>query len=404
MNQLENTYSEHWKNLGTILAYQDPNFQFSSNIIITELDDCLIKPLSQNKIYNTLNHFEFEVYEPDLIKKLQKESKDKSIVIISNQINSNKLNIDIIKRKLETINNILKIPLCAFFALRPNCFMKPHTGLWKLLNAYYKTYGQSHIHKAIVVSNEGGMIVERQQRKTKEVIKSIGFSDVDRAFANNINMPFLNIDEYLDDCDTLDFKWDTKIIPPKTREIYVQVINKRENVNIFQELGKFGQCDVYVIMVNGAPRSGKTRFANVIVNKWRSHEFGKNNAIEILSQNYYTEARRYKKFIQLIEDRISVVIDGNCFNDDLRSKYIHFVKNKKIPILFVDINCGFEMSKLFNHVHVEESNDPNVNLYKFRDYNIYRALYKKPSDSQWFKYVLYIPRIEQKDSVMKFRY
>lgn len=404
MNQLEQTYSENWKNLGSILLYQNPDFQFKSDVIITELDGCLVQPLSQAKIYNTLNRFSFEIYAEELITKLQKESQDKSIVIISNQINANKLNIDMIKKKVEMITKVLKIPIIGFFALKPNCFMKPHTGLWKLLKSYYIKFGSSHVHRATIVSNEGGMILEKEKKKTNKILRTIGFSDVDRAFAENISLPFKNIDEYLDDCGTLEYTWDTKIIPPGTREIYVEEIKKRKNPNIFQILGQFGTRDVYVIMIMGAPRCGKTKIANSIIEKWRGHSFGEHNAIERLGMDEYTKQRRYKTFAYMIANRISVVLDGDCHSDELRIQYVKFLKGKNIPVLCIEVNCGLEMAKVFNHAHVEEAGNENVVLYKSRDYNIYRSVYKKPTDSENFKYILYTPRIEERPSVMVYRY
>jgi len=402
MNQFEQSYSDNWKNLGTILTFQNKNFQFKSSIIITELDQCLVKPLSQAKLYNTMNPYELEIYEEEFIKKLQVASTDHSIVILSNQINTNKLNIDMIKKKVEMIADVLDIPLIGFFALRPNCFMKPHTGMWKLVNAYYKKYGSACIQKAVVISNQGGMIWEKETKKG--TIRTVAFRDTDRAFATNAGIPFKSIDEYLDDCKPLDYAWDTRIIPPETRDLYVEQIRKRENANIFKTLGHFKACDTYVIMIMGAPRSGKTRLSNHIIKKWRSSPFGDMNAVERLGMDDYTNKRRFKKFTSLIQTRISVVLDGNCHSDSLRRPFLQFLKDRNVPILVIEVNCGLQMAKVFNHVHVEESNDMNVTLYKKRDYDIYKSYRKAPATNDRLRYTLHTPAIEQRNTVMNFRY
>jgi DNA 3'-phosphatase len=402
MEALEQDYSNNWKNLGTILLFQNKNFQFKSSVIICELDNCLVTHLSEAKIYNTMNDHSFTIYEEDLITKLQTASMDHSIIVLSNQINSNKLNIDMIKRKVEMITNVLNIPIIGLFALRANCFMKPHTGMWKLLNAYYTKYGSTCIQRAVLVSNEGGLILEKTIRK--QLIRNAVFSDVDRAFAYNIGINYRSIDEYIDDCEPLDYKWSSRVIPPSTRELYVDQINKHTNENIFQKLNEFKNCDTYLIMVMGAPRTGKTKLTKSIIKKWRESAFGEMNAIERLGMDEYTNKRRFKKFVKLINNRISVVLDGDCHSNDLRIPFIKHLDGKRIPILVIDVNCGLQMAKVFNHSHVEESKATNVYVYMNRVYNIYKSFHTIPTETTVLKYIRYTPHIEESSSVMKFRY
>ena len=47
-------YSPYWKDLGTVLMYQSPDFQFLSGVIITEFENCLIKKLSTTKRISVL--------------------------------------------------------------------------------------------------------------------------------------------------------------------------------------------------------------------------------------------------------------------------------------------------------------------------------------------------------------
>lgn len=403
MNSLEQSYRDNWKNLGTILTFRNNYFQFKSRIIIVELDQCLVKSMSQAKIYNTRNNYDFEIYEPDLIKKLQEASKDHSIIVLSNHINTNKLNIDIIKRKVEMVALILKIPIIGFFALKPNCFMKPHTGMWKLIHAYYRKYGNRNIDNAIVVSNEGGMIWEKKTRSG--IRRTVAFRDIDRAFANNIGVKFKSIDEYLDDCQPLDYEWDRRIIAPEIRAMYVEQIKKCKNENVFQLLGQFDSCDIYVIMVMGAPRSGKTRLSNSIVQKWQNSPFGEMNEVERLGMDEYTNKRRYGKFKQLIRNRISVVIDGDCYSNDLRRPFLMHIRDKNIPVLLIEVRCGLQMSKVFNHAHVEQSSDMSTYVYKKYHYDIYRSARSIPTKrSKMLKYTLHMPAIDETQYVMSFRY
>ena len=42
MSNLTQEYSPNWKDLGSVLIYQNPDFQFRSTVLITEFEECLI--------------------------------------------------------------------------------------------------------------------------------------------------------------------------------------------------------------------------------------------------------------------------------------------------------------------------------------------------------------------------
>ena len=406
----EKDYSANWKNLGTLLVYNDKQFQFKSSVVIVELDNCLFDHITPNKLYDTRNKHNVNFNE-EFIKHLSRDSIDKSLVILSNQINQNKLNIDMIKRKVEALIDKTKLPILAFFALTPNRFSKPHTGMWKLLSAYYKLHASANIQNAIVVSNEGGLIVETEKRTGIET--KVAFKDTDRAFAHNICADYLTIDEYMDNTygnpnfgKKIKFLWDQNIISPDIRNEYYNEISKITNVNIFRELGNFKNKDGYVIIIMGAPRCGKTQLSKTIIKKWRSSDFGKHNEIKRLGLDMYTKGRLFSIFCKLINDRISIVLDGCCDTESQRKEFLNHVKDKNIAVLFIEVNVGFEMARVFNHVCVEESKDEDTVLYKDRLYYIYKSMYRRPRKEEFenSSYIIYYPRIDSRDTVMKYRY
>lgn len=408
MERYEDLYSNNWSELDTVLIYKRPDFQFKNSVIITGLDDCLVSSISQAKLYGTMNIVSLEVYSEELINQLNKDSSDQSIVILSNEVSANRRNIDIIKKKVEFIAKHLKVPFIGIFALRPNRYMKPHTGLWKLLNMYYKTYGMCNIFKAIVLSNEGGLILEK---KTKSgVVRYVGFSDVDRAFAHNAGVNYVSIGDYLK-YESLEFKWDTKIIAPDIRleyRDYIKHMNEKHPIStVFKALTQI-RAGTYLIMVMGAPRSGKTTYANMVVDKWKNSEFGDKNAIEILSigknAKEYTKYKRYKEFVKLIDDSISVVIDGECHTSAMRRPFLEHIKDKDVGVICVDVYCGIKMAQVFNHAHVEQSNNDRVNLYPRKLYDIYKSTAQLPTKHENIQYITYMPEIIESDAVMKYRY
>lgn len=405
METYDKPYSANWKHLDSILLYKTNDFQYHSDVIITEFDDCLIKHITSTKLYNTMNITTVEVYADDLIKQLKEDSSSHSIVVISNQINASKLNLDMIKRKVEGIVDDIHMPLLCIFPLKPNRYMKPHTGCWRFLNMYFKTYGGRNIRKAIVVSNEGGLIEEKTKRNGDYVSKVVA-SDVDRAFAWNVGIPYMAIDEYLGLIDNVKYIWDRRIIEPKNRMLYIEHTKKIESIDIFKELAKLGNLDYYIIMIMGAPRCGKTKLANEFIKKWRGSNFGKFNAIRRVSKDKMTKARRLREFKKCVDDRISVVIDGECHTRFLRKPYLDHMQKKDfiIPILCVEVNCGICMAKIFNHAYVEEAKVDNAYLYKIKEYDIYRSTIERPTNNKYIKFVQYIPDIEERPTITQFRY
>lgn len=398
MTNLSSEYSTHWKDLGTVLVYQTPDFQFHSSVIITEFEDCLIKRLAGKKMYHSINPKSISLHDDEFVKKIREESKDLSIVIISNQISTNKLIIDMIKSKLEQFIKIHKIPILAMFALKPNRLSKPHTGLWTLLNAYYRSKGKTQIQKSCIVSDFGGCITENV-RKNGDVTVSTSISDVDRAFATNIGVPFYTIKEYLNPHITERFTWNNKSLSPELRKMYIETLSKYKNPNIFAKLAELGESDGYMILIYGAPCSGKTTLAKELISKWRSSEYGKRHAIKRLGRDKYSKTRRITLAKKLLADHITVIIDGDCHNVLLRSPFEQIANELKIPILYIEVNPSIDFAYIFNHVAVETSQDEEKILYSDREYFIYKSNNSRPADT-----ILYAPIIKQTEQIMNYRY
>jgi histidinol phosphatase-like enzyme len=249
----ETQYSDNWIDLDTLLVYKSPDFKFRPNVIITELDGCLINHITTYQIYT--KKYTFDIFNEEFLGRLKKS--DYSIVVISNQINNNKLITDMVKRKTEFLAS-LGISIIVMFPIKPNYFMKPHTGCWRLINAYYRKHGRE-ISSVLVVSNEGGLLVTNGK-------KEIHTSDIDRAFAHNIGGTYKSIDEFLDSSIEVPYAYDKNIIDPNIRNIYCEYLEKTPRVDVFDELQKFGNREFYIIMIMGPPRCGKTTLAKTIEN------------------------------------------------------------------------------------------------------------------------------------------
>lgn len=408
----DKSYSNNWKNLGSALYYRHPNFQFKNTVIITDLYNCLTSHLSQSKFYDTRNAIEIELYDEDYVKHLS--NSESSIIIVSNTINQSKLNIDMIKRTLEAFVEKTNIPVLGLFVLSLNCLSKPHTGSWKLLNALYKR--EQHIlRKAIVVSNNGGLIIEREKRNGY-IDTHVAYSDLDRCYAYNIGMEYYSIDEYLDLVSgdprspyhgkKVKFAWNTDIIPPEIRLTYCSELAKMPPINLLDQIQKMPARDAYLIFVMGPPRCGKTRACRMLKRDWEKSSFGESNAIKHIERSKVAKSTAYKTFTRCIDDRISVIIDSGCDTRNMRSLYLEYASKKNINVVFIEIVIGHQMAKVLNHACIEDAIDETLILYKSRDYNIYQATFErpKPDECEDAKYIYYYPTIEMRPSVVKYRY
>jgi DNA 3'-phosphatase len=378
--------------------YKSIDFQYNPSIIICEFENCLISRITAGKLYHAINPKTITPHNEEFIKRLKNDTQDASLVIISNQLVANKLNMDMIKRKLEGFIEMYKFPLLALFAMRPNRLSKPHTGMWQLLQSYYKSVGGTIIQKACVVSNYGGRIVEETgSRGTSKI--SYDISDMDRAFAENIDVPYFTITEYMYPEKKEKFIWNKGNLPPEIRELYIEKLSEYKNPNIFAKMAEFGQVEAYMIMIFGAPRSGKTTLAREIIKKWRNSEFGKQNEIKRVGKDRFTRARMCKEIDKLLGSRISVIVDGDCHTVALRQPYLEIAKKYSIPVTYIEVNPGIGMAYLFNHVAVEQAKTEDIELYSERDYLIYKGTLQQPAET-----ILYCPYIKKSKELMEYRF
>jgi hypothetical protein len=390
-------YSPHWNNLGSVLLYNHPNFQFNSVVIIVEFEECLINRLPPGQLYHAIDPKIISPYNEEFIKIIKKECTDVGIIIVSHIFGAGKLVIDSLKRKAEAFYEKYNIPALAFFVLTPNKFSKPHTGMWLLINSFYKKNGHM-ITKACVVSDFGGRLVERETKAGKVLVMA-DRTDIDRAFAHNIGIPYKTISEYLNPETTEKFSWNNICMAPDYRKIYVEKLTEYVNPSIFKELFKTGPSDSYLIMVYGAPRSGKTTLCELLVKQWRKSKLGESRAIERVGRDKYSKITMLSTTKKYMIDHISVIIDGECHTDKLRLPYIELADKYKINYIIIEVNPGINMAYLFNHVAVESASNENVVLYNPREFYYYNSIVIRPANA-----ILYCPEIQQSKQLMEFRY
>jgi DNA 3'-phosphatase len=388
-------YSPYWKDLGTAVMYKSPDFIFKPYAVILELENCLIKKIYINTLYHNIAEIkEVKIYNEEFMKSINAQSQYYSIIILGNHIMYNSLNKDIIKKKLELFIERCKFPVLALFALVNNNLSKPHTGMWNLLNKYYVHVGKKELQKAIFISDNAGRIIEND----KKIIK-YDRKDTDRAFAHNINIPFYTINEYLDDNKKEKFNWNIKCLPKECRSAYIDKLSAYKNPDILEVLKNKGYSSCYMILLYGAPRSGKTTLAKKLIREWGQKEYNKTCHIVRLGTDKYSNKKRFSTCIKMIKDRISVIIDGNMHTKELRQPYIDLAEEHNIKYVIIEINAGYSMAYIFNHVAVELATDEKTILYPEKVYDVYKCSVNRPENV-----LLYTPEIIQKKEIMEYRY
>jgi hypothetical protein len=383
----KNGYSDRWYDLGTVHIYISQNFQFSSRVTIIDFDTVINKsPAAQ--IYNADRHHAFTFYNTDLMKKIIKAS-DTSLVILTSP-RYEPLSLDIIKRKIAFLE-LKSIPVICIASTAADCFMKPHTGMWRLLNAYYKN--QSNLIQSTDVI---GMTAAK---KSKEGADDQTFSNIDAAFASNIGATYYSVTRYLEDRADERFTWSNSVIAPEIRMLYCDELDKCERIDVLKEfIGMQG--DVRVLMINGAPCSGKTTLTNELVSRWNKNTVSKFNELLVLTGP--ANDKKLKTIKKTVQDRIHIILDGDCETDRQRAAYVTAARSTglNVEFLVVEVVVGIEMSKVFNHVRVEESKTM-VKLVNKNSFHIYNAKVCRRSD---LKYLTYYPRIDRRPAVVSFHY
>jgi len=283
----------------------------------------------------------------------------------------------------------IRMPVIAFFALRDNHFSKPHTGLWKLLKSVYAA-NNANIKETIVVSSLGGIIDSTTNKAN---------SSLDRAFAYNIGVPFLAPDEFLKGIN-LKYRWDTAIVSPEIREIYCDEMDSQPAPDVFQELIDMNLPESFIILIMGAPRTGKSTFVKEFCRKWRGHKINKSNCLKVIDTK-----KELKKLGKYLEDRMHIIVDGNCNSALDREKIIPYIDYKRHKVIIVHVMSG-RLSEVLNHHAVESATNDIICLRPKRDYHIYKGTSQIPSyeEIKEFKLYEYYPKIKRYDSIMKYMY
>lgn len=423
-----------WREVDTVRYYIDKDFEFKSTLAIFSLTGTLIKPISKQTAWHYYNNKEIEE-EDENLKNLEEQIKNQNKEPTSEEstenqqteedINQHIRNIykrkrqifrqrqrsnfgnimimifDNIKEKLteihekgasiivyhscdfagekymrafELLKEELQLPIVAFFSTCQNRYSKPFTGMWQLINLFYKKENKT-------INKETSMYIGNLAGRLKYDKKRLDASCDDRAFAHNIGMNFTTPERFfLNNTKLQLWSWDSNVLGIEERENVMRYNKKLYIPIILDEVKSMPKSNQYTIVIIGVPSCGKTTLAKKVKRKWdaefkleNAHEMNI-NIIESLSGNTLSIDEIITKLETNVSTGKSTIIDITTNNSNLL-KIIRKSMEYKTPILLIEFQVNIHVAKLLNCVKIQTSNKPTDILFKEKQWDEYYKNY-----------------------------
>lgn len=404
--------NDSWEEYKSFIIFRHPGFQFKSEILITSLESIFVSAKKRPTFTDPVAFVEeiLKIKNAPFLNKLLTLSKDYSVVLLSNHTLGGSLNQFIIKKKIEFL--VQKgLHVLAITGIKRNFLMKPHTGLWKLTRLFYKKHASANIHKPCFISYYGGIGYKKAGEKlipinfsdpsksnplaskdSKMNKMDIFYNDTDRCFAENCQIPFITVDEFLDpQLEQQSFMTKIRYNPVE----WLEENKKYPRVDLETIIEKAkSAADLLVIFIIGPPRCGKTTLAKQIQSIWKSNNRLSESTLQFISSE--KQSTKIREFTKAINNRINVVIDDKVYSDEQRRPFLEKIATKKSAVLYIEIDLPQDIMKLMNEISVELSTNECHEIAKEELYIEYIGKYKKPKirDPTTQAYILYQPLIE----------
>lgn len=389
---------------GLIMRFPDPKknelpFTFYNKIAGFNLDNTLVKAIPKL----VADRYEFELTFQNCISRLiELHQQEYSIVVISDQTTISKgfITIEDLQFKFDYLVKILmdkKVPILGIFNIRNNCFRKPHTWGWKLLNEYYNINKKQYINlkESFFVGCLAGRISKHPYKKD--------FDYTDRAFAHNIGVEFKVPEQIFRQSamprefiyeNALNDKDKTDLIENELKKLALSPFAPPNDLYKYcLNLAKLHdeKASSFIIMIIGPPCSGKTMLANQIAyipsKEVIDEKTGKKKRISpivvikeryIIDNKILNRAGREKIINNFIQDGRTLIIDGSYPTHESRIPYLEKCLEYKMPIFFLKVNPSYNLCRHFSHMRLEKSNDIEREPLSSSTFKKYNKTYEIP--------------------------
>jgi len=246
----------------------------------------------------------------------------------------------------------------AFVAAATNHWRKPNTTMWDYMIENLNGGIKPDLPNCIFVGDAAGRPKEWKKGAKKD------FSCGDRAFANNIELPFKTPEEFFFNEEPVKFVWDS--IDPA--EVLKKISAPKQYKT--EELVKKEQ---EVVLFIGCPASGKSTFA-------KKH-FVPNGYIHVNQDTLKTKEKCLKAAREAIENGKSVVIDNTNPGSDTRALYIGAAKEAGISVRAFVFNTDVALAHHLNFYR-EKITKGAVRRVPDVGYNQFKSKFKEPSTKE----------------------
>ena len=357
-----------WKQTGSILiGSTSDQLKGSNKVAGFDIDGTIITTKSGRKFPVDINDWkiQFSVI-PGRLQKLVRE--DYKIVFFTNQmgIKKNKPPIGEFQSKIESLVEILNIPVIIMAACDSDLNRKPCIGMWNHFCQYHN--GGIDVHKvdSFYVGDAAGRVENWAPKMKKD------FSCSDRKFAANIAIPFYTPEEFFLNSKKAHFNWGEF----QPMGIDPQQLLEPESTSITASSQE-------VILFIGPPASGKTTFYQKYL---QPHGYVHINRDTLGSwQKCVTECEK------AIELGKSIVIDNTNPDVESRKRYLTVAEQHKIPTRCFVFTASIAHCKHNNRFR-ELKNIGNSKYKPVNDiaFNAYSARFTQPNVSEGFTEIIQV--------------
>lgn len=419
-----------WIHRNHILIYISEDFGFNPNVAGCGFMHTIVKDYYKAD--------EWRIADPSYMEKFKAiHDNGGSIVFFSNQ--SKILNINNIKSRFDKFAKDFvvdyaaddsqdipdeerkkqRIPIMALFSLRHNCFRKPFNNMWKVMGFVYIKQGKQppDLSKSIYIGKmDGSFYVKnwdecKRDRYARKIYRNR--SDVDRAFAANIGVPFVSHKLFFHGEDTK-WQWSRLIMPPDERLKYQRKQKKVVEPNMIEELMTLpSPHNKYFIMVMGRPSSGKSTLIKRLEDDLME-KFGENFKYNIMKtdddgkkKTMSKNGKYTKNFIQKIKDALfdsTVILHMKFSNYNSRNELIEIARLYEIPTFIIYLTTPEKICRVMNFVKIQISKNFDQEYYLTSPFNEWQKKFEYPDYYEKDVKMIEYPMVLRFRQELKFRY
>jgi bifunctional polynucleotide phosphatase/kinase len=344
-----------------------------------DIDGTIIKTKSGNIFAN--NETDWKFFDKSVPNKLVELYEDGyQIIFISNQlgISKGKINIDEWKKKIDSVCVKIGCPIEIYAATDNNFYRKPMTGIWDEYVCYNTNNNTNNDELKTSSKYEKCFFVGDAAGRKKD------FSDTDRKFALNLDIPFYTPEMFF-------------LETPNNYINYpIDYFNNLFSNKLFNNKNTVLSSDYIIyttqtLIINvGYMASGKTTYTKDFL----KHQYinGKGEDFVYINQDLLKTAKKCIKDCETaLKNKKSVIIDNTNPSVNVRKEYIDLAKKYKVTNVICNyFNTDIEHSMhnmLYRHVITNGKSKiiPDMVFYMFR------KRFVMPELSEGFSHINTIP-------------